>query len=177
MPASSVKEVNVGSNLVPAMVSGRVDATLGGYWNYEAIQLAQMDKQPQRDPDGPGRRPDLRRAGAGRPQGHSSSISTNVIRRFVQALARGYEAVRKDPQAGVDNLVKANPGLDARLQLASVKATLPAFFPSDPNHPWGWQGASQWNAYGRWMLDNHLISNPQAVADASTNELLAGQGL
>src|SRR5947209_8816338 len=37
-----VREVNVGFNLVPAMVSGRVDATLGAFWNYEAIQLRQM---------------------------------------------------------------------------------------------------------------------------------------
>ena len=36
---SSVKEVNVGFNLVPAMLSGKVAATLGGFWNYEAIQL------------------------------------------------------------------------------------------------------------------------------------------
>ena len=36
---ASVKEVNVGFNLVPAMLSGKVDATLGGFWNYEAIQL------------------------------------------------------------------------------------------------------------------------------------------
>ncbi len=176
VPVGSVKEVNVGSNLVPAMVSGRVDATLGAYWNVEAIQLARMHKKPRV----------IRMDQVGVPTYDELVVvarkatvvnQPNVIRRFVQALARGYEAVRKDPQTGVDNLVKANPGLDAGFQLASVKASLPAFFPSDPNHPWGWQGASQWNAYGRWMIDNHLISNPQAVADASTNELLAGQGL
>ena len=31
--------------------------------------------------------------------------------------------------------------------------------------------------YGQWMLSHHLITNPAAVADASTNEELAGQGL
>ena len=46
VPASSVKEINVGDNLVPAMLSGRVDATLGAFWNYEAIQLAQLHKHP-----------------------------------------------------------------------------------------------------------------------------------
>ena len=46
VPASSVNETNVGANLVPAMLSGRVDATLGAYWNYEAIQLQQMGKHP-----------------------------------------------------------------------------------------------------------------------------------
>ena len=61
------------------------------------------------------------------------------MRRFVQALARGYESVRTDPAAAVANLVRANPGLDRKLQSAAVRATLPAFFPSNPSNPWGWQ--------------------------------------
>ena len=93
----------------------------------------------------------------------------------MQAVARGYEAVRNSPQTGVSALVSANPGLDAKLQTASVRATLSSFFPTG-GRPWGWQDATQWNAYGQWMLTNHLISDPNAVTDASTNELLAGQG-
>src|SRR5262249_13349986 len=81
------------------------------------------------------------------------------------------------PQTAAANLVKASSGLDPKLQLASIKATLPAFFPSNASNPWGWQDPKQWAAYGQWMLKNQLISNPNAVADASTNELLAGQGL
>src|SRR5438270_9193880 len=46
VPARKVKEVNVGANLVPAMNSRRVDATVRGYWNYEAIQLQQRHKRP-----------------------------------------------------------------------------------------------------------------------------------
>ena len=57
-----------------------------------------------------------------------------------------------------------------------MQATLPVFFPSG-SHPWGWQDPSQWNAYGQWMLSNHLISNPEVLVGASTNELLAGQGV
>ena len=34
----------------------------------------------------------------------------------------------------------------------------------------------QWNAYGQWMISHHLVTDPNAVAGASTNELLAGQG-
>jgi putative hydroxymethylpyrimidine transport system substrate-binding protein len=175
VPASSVKEVNVGSNLVPALLSKHVDAVLGAYWNYEAIQLAQMKKHPsviRMDQVGVPPYNELvlvvRRA--------TITNHPDVIRRFVQALARGYESVRENPTAAVQNLVKASPGLDPKLQLASVKATLPVFFPSG-SHPWGWQDQAQWNAYGEWMLKNHLISNPNAIADASTNELLAGQGV
>jgi hypothetical protein len=35
---------------------------------------------------------------------------------------------------------------------------------------------TQWNAYGRWMVDNKLIDGPQVWSAASTNQLLAGQG-
>jgi putative hydroxymethylpyrimidine transport system substrate-binding protein len=175
VPTGSVKETNVGFNLVPAMVSGKVDATLGGYWNYEAIQLAELGKRPNV----------IRMEQVGVPTYDELVLvvrkatlvdHTSVIRRFVQALARGYQAVRSDPQAGIASLIKANPGLNLKLQTASVKATLPAFFPTG-NHPWGYQSTTAWNAYGEWMLTHHLIANPNAVVAASTNELLAGQGL
>src|SRR6516165_8229331 len=176
VPQSSVREINVGDNLVPAMLSGRVDATLGGFWNYEAIQLAQLRKRPNV----------IHMEQVGVPTYNELVVVVrkdtivnhpDVVRRFVQALARGYESVRRNPQAAVANLVHASPGLDPKLQLASVRATLPAFFPSNPSDPWGWQDPKQWTAYGQWMLENHLISNPNAVLDASTNELLAGQGI
>ena len=175
VPASSVKEVNVGDNLVPAMLSGQVDATLGAYWNYEAIQLRQLGKRPNV----------IHVENAGVPDYDELVLVTtendianknNELRRFVQALGRGYAAVRADPQAGVDALVTANPSLSRKLQLASVEATLSSFFPAGANLPWGWQVPSQWTAYGKWMLAQHLIKNPASVPDASTNQLLAGQG-
>jgi putative hydroxymethylpyrimidine transport system substrate-binding protein len=175
VPVGSVHEIDVGSNLVPAMLSGRVDATLGAYWNYEAIQLRQLGKRPNV----------IHVEDAGVPNydelvlvARENEIAnrTNILRRFVQALGRGYASVRADPQAGVSSLVSANPSLSPKLQLASVKATLPAYFPSGANQPWGWQDQKQWTAYGEWMLSHRLISNPATIPDASTNELLAGQG-
>jgi putative hydroxymethylpyrimidine transport system substrate-binding protein len=176
VPAGSVKEINVGDNLVPAMLSGRVDATLGAYWNVEAIQLARMHKHPNV----------IRMNQVGVPnydelvlvvRANEINERIDVVRRLVQALGRGYTAARRNPQAAVQNLVQANPGLDPKFQLASVKATLPAFFPTDASKPWGWMDPTQWNSYGQWMLNEHLITSVNAVTDASTNELLAGQGI
>jgi len=99
-----------------------------------------------------------------------------LIRRFVQAVARGYEAARADPVAATRNLVRLNPSLSYKLQLAAVKATLGSFFPPR-GRPWGWQATSQWNAFARWMSGAGLLTNPKAPVDASTNELLAGQGI
>ncbi|MGH2871349.1 MAG: ABC transporter substrate-binding protein [Solirubrobacteraceae bacterium] len=174
VPVSSVKEVDVGANLVPAMLSKRVAATLGGYWNYEAIELRQAGKRPNVIP----------MQDAGVPSYDELVVvvredeianDNNELRRFVQALGRGYGAVRADPQAGIDALLHANPTLGARLQTASVHATLPAFFPA-AGHPWGWMDPSQWNTYAKWMVANHLIVHPGTTVDAETNQLLAGQG-
>jgi putative hydroxymethylpyrimidine transport system substrate-binding protein len=175
VPVSSVKEINVGANLVPAMLSRRVDATLGAYWNVEAIQLAELRKRPSV----------IRMEAAGVPTYNElvlavrqSTLINHIdeVRRFLQALGRGYESARRDPLAAVQNLVRANPGLDQKFQLASVRATLPVFFPSTPNQPWGYQDGAQWSLYGQWMLSHQLVSNPNAVVAASTNEVLAGKG-
>ncbi len=174
VPASSVSQVNVGSDLVPAMLSGKVDATLGGYWNYEAIQLRQAHRRVNV----------IQVQQAGVPSYDELVLvckevyfenHVTLLRKLVQALGRGYAAVRADPQAGVDALVRANPSLNERLQLASVKATLPAFFPTD-GRPWGWQYSTLWDAFGQWMFDHHLIAHLAARYDASTDQLLAGQG-
>jgi putative hydroxymethylpyrimidine transport system substrate-binding protein len=176
VPISSVKLIDVGEDLVPAMLSGQVAATIGAYWNYEAIELAEKGKHPDV----------IRVNQVGVPNydelvlvATKATLANrpDMIRDFVQALGRGYESVRSDPTAAVANLVRMNPGLDPKFELASVKATLPAFFPTGPNASWGYQYQPAWNAFGEWMLHHHLISNVQAVADASTNEYLAGQGV
>jgi putative hydroxymethylpyrimidine transport system substrate-binding protein len=175
VPARAVREVNVGEGLVPALVSGRVDAALGAYWNYEAIELRQLGKRPNVIP--------MDQAGVPSydelvlvARKRSIIQHPSLLRRLVAALARGYAAARENPRRAVSQLLAANPNLDPRLQRASVRATLPSFFPGG-GRPWGYQSAGQWNAFGEWMMRHHLISNPLAVPDASTNELLAGQGI
>ena len=177
MPASSVKEINVGSNLVPAMLSGRVDATLGAFWNYEAIQLAQLHKHPNV----------IHVEDVGVPTYDELVVVVrkntivnhpDVVRRFVQALGAG---LRVGPERSAGGRRQPGPRqLRARSEAPAGQRARRRCRRSSraiPSDPWGWQNPAQWNAYGQWMLSNHLISDPNAVLDASTNELLAGQGL
>jgi len=172
----SVKETNVGFNLVPAMLGGKVDATLGAFWNYEGVDLERRGRHPvalRMDQLGvPGyaelvvvaRRDDLNEDGA------------NRVRRFLQATARGYARLRDDPEQGADALVAADDGLDRGLQLASIKATLPVFFP-EGDKPWGWQERADWDRYAAWMKDNGLLRRAPNGGAALTTEFLAGQQL
>ena len=141
VPRSSVKQVDVGSNLVPAMISGRVDATLGGYWNYEAIELRQAHKKPNVIPVSAGGVPSYDELVLVTTEKYFENHVT-LLRGLVQALGRGYAAVRANPQQGINALLAANPSLDPTLQAAAVHATLPAFFPGE-DKPWGWQFSDQ----------------------------------
>jgi len=43
---ASIHEINVGFNLIPSMLSKKVDATLGAFWNVEGVQLTRQHKKP-----------------------------------------------------------------------------------------------------------------------------------
>ena len=173
--SGSVHKVDVGFNLVPAMLSKRVDATLGAFWNVEGVQLARRHKRPKIIPvDRAGvppydelvivaRAQDVRNRGA-------------MIRSFMQALARGHKAVRRDPNVGVDALLSADKNLKRGETAASVKATIPAFFPKRASRPFGYMDPAQWSRYERWMQANDLLRQP-ASPRALTNEFLPGEGL
>ena len=169
----SVKERNVGFNLVPALLTGKVDAILGGFWNYEAIDLQQRGKKPRT----------IRMDDAGVPDYDELVFVANadaldregpLIRRFLNALRSGAQALKRAPATGVDALVKANRDLDPKLQSASVKATLPYFAPP-AGKPYGWQDPKKWADFAAWMEDNGLIK-PGATG-ASTNRFLPGAGV
>jgi putative hydroxymethylpyrimidine transport system substrate-binding protein len=174
---SSVHQVNVGFNLIPAMLSHRVDATLGAYWNVEAVQLRHEHRPPVVVPvDRAGvpsydelvvvaRRQTLANQGA-------------LVRRFMQALSQASKIVRANPARAVHDLIALNPGIgDANVLADQVHTTLPAFFPTNTSKPFGYMDPNEWANYGQWMFDNKLLSHNPYAADALTDEFLPGQGI
>jgi putative hydroxymethylpyrimidine transport system substrate-binding protein len=104
---SRVREANVGFNLVPAMLSGKVAATLGGYWNYEAIQLRLMHKHPTVIPVDQAGVPTYDELVLAVREGEAHTDGQD-LRAFLQALTRGEHAVRSNPAAAAALVVKAN---------------------------------------------------------------------
>jgi ABC-type nitrate/sulfonate/bicarbonate transport system substrate-binding protein len=101
-----------------------------------------------------------------------------LLRRFVQAVARGYRAARRNPAGAVADLIKEVPSLASSeaLALNTVNAALPYIFPTGQKI-WGYQRQAEWNTLGTWMAEHNLITNPNTITDASTNELLQGEGV
>jgi putative hydroxymethylpyrimidine transport system substrate-binding protein len=174
---AKVKEVNVGFNLVAAMLSGKVAATLGGYWNYEAIQLRLMHKHPLVIPVDQAGVPTYDELVLVVREEEARTDGVD-LRAFLQALTRGEREVRADPAAAAALLLKANPSLEAKLQLESIEQTLPAAQPASSDDPYGWQEPSAWAAFGDWMYAHDLLQhNPNGGLPPFTNEFLPGQGI
>ena len=135
------------------MLSKRVDATLGAFWNVEGVQLSARA----------GDRTIIRMEDVGVPTYDELILvarKDTLAERGddVRALRAGARArlrrrARADPAAATDALVEAAPDLDRGFALASVKASLPAFFPEDAEKPFGWQDPRAWDAYGSWMFE------------------------
>jgi putative hydroxymethylpyrimidine transport system substrate-binding protein len=173
---ASVHEVNVGFNLVPAMLSRKVDATLGGYWNYETIQLQLMHKHPLTIPIDQAGVPTYNELVLVVRESEAHTDGQD-LRAFLQALTRGQRAVRANPAAAAALLVKANPSLEPKLQLESIRKTLPAALPAG-GKPFGFQNPTAWSAFGSWMFNHQLIHrDPNTVLPPFTNEFLPGEGI
>jgi putative hydroxymethylpyrimidine transport system substrate-binding protein len=175
---AKVQEVNVGFNLVPAMLSGKVAATLGGFWNYEAVQLQLLHKHPVVIPVNDAGVPSYDELVLVVRQDEAHSDGRD-LRAFMQALTRGEREVRADPAAAAKLIQAANPSLEPKLQLASIERTLPASRPAESGRPYGYQDATQWAAFGRWMLEHRLLTHdPNATGlPPFTNEFLPGEGI
>jgi ABC-type nitrate/sulfonate/bicarbonate transport system substrate-binding protein len=174
VPSARVTRVDVSANPTAALLSGRVDA----YYGEDAPVVAAALRARHR------RVTVLSPTALGLLRYDGLVLVTrilyyaphqNELRRFVQALGRGYAAVRADPAAGLAALRAARPALDPATTQAVLTATLPDLFPA-AGHPWGWQDPGRWNAFGRFLTSQGLVSAPGAWAGASSNFLLAGQG-
>jgi putative hydroxymethylpyrimidine transport system substrate-binding protein len=169
---SDVRERNVGFDLLPALATGKVDAVLGAFWNYEGVDLRLRGRHPQIiriDEAGVPRYDELVVVASEK----SVRERPDELRRFVAALGEGTGGLAEDPNAGLSALLRANRDLDRRLQRESIEVTTPLFLPPE-GRPYGWQDPGAWRRFGAFMLRNKLIERP--AEGAFTNDLLPAGG-
>ena len=168
---ADVEERNVGFNLTGALLAKKVDAILGGFWNYEGTDLRLRGKDPQI----------IRIEQAGVPTYDELVLVANAdqqddrVKRFVAALERGVDDLKRDPDKALKGLLDANPDLDPKLQREVLDVTLPLFQPPE-GKPYGWQDPGEWNDFAHWMRDNELLENLIDAEGSFTNDHLPGKG-
>ena len=167
---SDVNEVNVGLNLLPALLGGRAQAILGGFSNIEGVDLAERGDDPRVVP--------VDRLGVPTydelvlvAQRSRVEDDPDVIRLFLSALANGTRAAIANPEAATESILKAGKGLDPQLTRAEVDATLPLLAPV-PGQSFGQMDGAKWELFASWMADHGLISDVPEATEVLTNELL-----
>jgi hypothetical protein len=83
---------------------------------------------------------------------------------------------RANPTGAAQILVRANPALSMRLELAALSATQTVAEPSAGNQPFGYQSPYAWQSFGEWMAARGLLRSAAVAGDTITDEFLPGQG-
>jgi putative hydroxymethylpyrimidine transport system substrate-binding protein len=171
---SDVEEVNVGLNLLPALLSERADAMLGGFKNIEGVDLELRGEDPVVVP--------VDQMGIPTYDELVLVASSDLveedpeeIRLFIDALERGTRDAVRDPESATDVLLEAAPDLDPKLTAAEVEATLP-LLEGDPSEPYGYMPVGRWQQFAGFMADEGLIAVLPEPGEMLTNDLLPRDG-
>jgi len=169
-----VSEVNVQANLLPAILSGRADAMLGGFLNVEGVDLTLRGKDPTVIP--------VDRLGVPTYDelvlvANSDTLDddSEAIRLFIAALERGTEAAAGNPPGATKAVLDAAKGLNPQFTAAEVKRTLPLLLAKRQNEPYGYMDPNQWESFAQFFADQGLIEALPSSDDVLTNDLLPGK--
>ncbi|HEY7432122.1 MAG TPA: ABC transporter substrate-binding protein [Streptosporangiaceae bacterium] len=170
---AEVPTVSVGFNLVPSVLSGKVDAIIGGYRNVEAIQIEQeMNAKPGVFPASELGVPSYAELVlvANRDRLASNKAYASAVKRFVSALVQGTDAARKDPSGATTIMEQVSQYKVAFLE-RSVPYTLTLLAPPAGTKT-GCINEASWQSYGNWMKTNKLIHVTPKASLISTDKYL-----
>jgi len=147
---SDYKLYRVGFNLVPPLLTGQMDAVIGAFRNYEAIQIELEGKEVGIFPLEENGVPDFYELVV---VTHPQEIqeSPGRVQGFFRGLSAGIERTLKEPAQAFDIFLKQHPNLRDELNRKSFKETLP-FFKGSP-----YQESDRWVKLQKFMLDRALI--------------------
>jgi putative hydroxymethylpyrimidine transport system substrate-binding protein len=167
---ADVKIVSVGYNLLPALISHRVDAVIGVYRNVEGIELQQRGLAPTIIP--------LDRAGvpaydelvlvANADRLRTDAAYATTVRRVVGAFLLGTAEARADPKGSLALLRNVTASSAAFLARATP-ATLALL--SGP-HGVGCVEPAEWQRFGAWMHARGLLKTLVPAASVVTTRYL-----
>jgi putative hydroxymethylpyrimidine transport system substrate-binding protein len=166
---SKVEKVNVGTDLMPALLGNKVDAIIGGYGVHESI-VAELQGQPVNV---------MNIQDWGVPDYYELILVTNddmlkqnaeVVRKFLRAAVRGYNEVPQNKAAALDLLKVANAETDLNVERPGLDLLIPYWTAN--NVAFGTQTAERWQSYADWMRAKGLLEKEVKVADCFTAEFL-----
>jgi putative hydroxymethylpyrimidine transport system substrate-binding protein len=166
-----VELVNVGFDLVAALIGKKVDAIVGAYWVHESISAINQGFDLNI----------MRMEQHGVPDFYELVLVANeekitrdpdLVRGFVRASMRGYQDAIADPQAAVDLLKRLRPEVDLDIEKPGVDLLAPLW--SSSTGVFGWQEEDRWVSFAKWMHENGLLASEGDALAAFDNSFVSG---
>lgn len=164
--SAEITLTNVGFDLMSAMTTGNVDATVGCMVNHEIPQLIEEGFDINY----------FSMSDYGVPKDYEMVFLANdktieqdsdILKAFLRASQKGFADMKNDPQGSLELLLSKQSAdefpLSKTVEEQSMNVLLPAMETEDA--PFLSQREEVWQTDIDWLLENKLIDNPVAVSD------------
>ena len=164
-----VEMVNVGYDLVPALLSRSVDAIVGAYWVHESISATNQGYELNI----------MKMEEHGVPDYYELVIITSedkiaeepeIVQKFVNGVARGYQDAIEDPIDAVALLKRLKPETDLAIENPGVELLAPLW--TTDEGIFGSQESGRWEKFAEWMKTTGRLSDAAVSTDAYTNQFI-----
>jgi len=165
-----VEVINVGYDLLPALLAGQATAVMGAYWTHESI-VAEQQGTPVSY---------LRVEDWGVPDYYelvlvtAESYAQNdaaTVSALLGAIQRGYQDAAADPDTAVEILAKASEDVDRVVERKGIDLLIP-LWTDDGKLPFGTQTDARWQAYGGWLKEQSLLKGEVDISAAFRSDFL-----
>jgi len=156
--------INIGFNITPSLLSGKIDAVIGAYWNYEINELALEGKDAGYFP--------LEKHGV--PDFYELVFISNdtflkehpeTAKRLMMAMRQAIQFTKDHPDDALAAYFKANPDVRKALDEKAFRATLPVFATTQT------QSEAKWQTFAEFALKAGLIEKPVVASELFQNML------
>jgi len=165
---ASVRRVTIGFEAVRVLAAGRLDAATA-FWNAEGIALRRLGvptREFRVEDYGAPRYPELVLTTSGQLRERDPELA----RAAAEATARGYAETVAKPDASLDDLLSAAPGLDSEEQRAQLDALMRARAFEPP----GRLDPVALRAWARWDAEHGIVEERPTIEEAFDFSLLGG---
>lgn len=97
----------------------------------------------------------------------------DTAKAFLRAVNKGYQYAIDNPKEAAEILLKAAPGLDHEIVMASQKWLADEYIADAPY--WGYMDAKRWDGFYAWLWEKELIEHEIPAGMGFTNEYLPGK--
>ena len=166
---NDVETVDVGFELVKALVSGSVDAIIGAYWTHESIVMELQGYEIEI----------MRLEEWGVPDYYELILITNKsfleenksdVEKVVNSFKKVYEFSIKNPQESITSLISiaGEEIVEEDVERAGVELLIPMW--QSNNLPFGHQDISKWEETYEWMYQNNFLEKELIIENLFIDE-------